>query len=62
MQEHYEGANRPQQGEGTKDNRHAAAVGSKATSEVTAPTEGRQKMTTGAGNMTVDIRETHGNR
>jgi hypothetical protein len=37
-------------------------VGSQAISEVTAPTEGRQKTTTGAENMTKDLRETHWNR
>jgi hypothetical protein len=47
---HSGGADRPEPGEETQDNRHAGAVESQATSEVAAPMEGRQK-TTGPGSM-----------
>jgi hypothetical protein len=34
----------PQLGEKAKDNQHAGAVDSQATSKVTAPTEGKRRM------------------
>jgi hypothetical protein len=49
-------------GQETQDDRHAGAVGSQATCGVAAPTEWRQKTTTGAGNVTMDLRGAHGNR
>jgi hypothetical protein len=55
------GADCPPPSEELQENKHAGLVKSLATSKVTAHAKGRL-MTIGAGNMTTDQAEAHGNR